>query len=798
MHMRLARLLIRLLIRLKQRQIAYALCLSFLSLHVSSQMALLYFTSIAYTQNMDQYRYENLDHDRPTFRLLRLHQGMQGELTCNLFQALLHRDDLIQYEALSYTWGAPATPRSVTVDEQELAITENLYQALISLRHPNTDRILWIDAICIDQGNTKERSHQVAQMSDIYKQADCVVFFLGRATYSTDAFMDYMSLFQQERSKYVYRSWARDDGRWKVIQEAIQGEINKPDIEMLSLGLKGLLNRSWFLRVWILQEVANAKNAIVCCGRKEIAASVFSIAPVIFNVSPSVHCQSVIDIMPGPWRQSSWWSKGPCLYTLLSKFGGAQATESQDLIYALRGIATDKESPVLAPDYDKSEECLVQDVVRFLFDFEYDVKMAWSVLGTIRDVIRGLERIKDLIFMERIRTGEVSRLDSLLQAPGFTFSPTAVEAAIQYDETGLMMEVLIKYAKAYDISTKTLLAAMETGSIPVVQVLEQHLGNGVAAATEEMLLAAANNHRYGEDMVSYILERNQDLDDYSLVAEAAASNSAHATKIIQQLRSRGSRITMTLQFHKNALKSGCYKELLLLFINYPLVELRIRDEVADVGANKSADGLAENARTVFRSIAKFLISHAAYYDDIFDIFRQSSRQMEGHGYNILEELALCAVEVFKEGGRSLSVRCEQFEKKSGTLNWIAKESGLDLCITIGAVTASIEGRFTRGMSRLLAQRRDSVDIDPDAAAEVIRTYRHGEHNDILMTEFILLYRGGRFQHTKVISEALKARYCNPQSWPLKRLLHTALEYDCFETCRRLLSCDAVPVLQCCS
>lgn len=105
---------------------------------------------------MDQYRYKRLDHDRPTFRLLRLHQGNLGELTCNLFEALLHHDTLIQYEALSYTWGASATPRSVTVDEQKLAITENLYQALISLCRPYTDRILWIDAICIDQGNKKE------------------------------------------------------------------------------------------------------------------------------------------------------------------------------------------------------------------------------------------------------------------------------------------------------------------------------------------------------------------------------------------------------------------------------------------------------------------------------------------------------------------------------------------------------------------------------------------------------------------------------------------------------------------
>ncbi|KAH0490081.1 hypothetical protein TgHK011_001565 [Trichoderma gracile] len=243
------------------------------------------------------------------------------------------------------------------------------------------------NAICIDQANKKERSHQVAHMSEIYRQADSVIFFLGRATYQTDAFMEYMSYVQEERNKHAYRSWNRDDKRWS------------------------LLNRSWFLRVWILQEVANAKSAVVYCGKKNIPANVFSIAPIIFDVKPSKHCQSVIDIMPGPWRKTSWWSKSPCLYTLLLNFGGSQATESRDLIYALKGIATDKESSILTPDYDKSEECLVRDVVRFLFNFDYDTKMDWNMLATIRDAINNLGTIKDRIFKERVMAGEANLLE---------------------------------------------------------------------------------------------------------------------------------------------------------------------------------------------------------------------------------------------------------------------------------------------------------------------------------------------------------------------------------------------------
>lgn len=44
------------------------------------------------------------EHTRvPTFQLLRLYQETQGKMTCNIFKALLHHNDLVQYEALSYT-----------------------------------------------------------------------------------------------------------------------------------------------------------------------------------------------------------------------------------------------------------------------------------------------------------------------------------------------------------------------------------------------------------------------------------------------------------------------------------------------------------------------------------------------------------------------------------------------------------------------------------------------------------------------------------------------------------------------
>lgn len=110
---------------------------------------------------------------RPAIRLLSLNRGSNDDkIRCSLFQAeLQERDNAISYEALSYTWGSPDLTESIIVDGYYLNVTSHLYVALQHLRHQDEDRILWIDAICIDQGNVKERGHQVEQMSKIYKEA---------------------------------------------------------------------------------------------------------------------------------------------------------------------------------------------------------------------------------------------------------------------------------------------------------------------------------------------------------------------------------------------------------------------------------------------------------------------------------------------------------------------------------------------------------------------------------------------------------------------------------------------------
>lgn len=139
---------------------------------------------------MEDFQYEPFDLDKPAFRLLRLSKGDSFDIECELFQAYLDDESIITYDALSYAWGSTKQYDIITVNGRRLGATRNLYLALQKLRLRDEDRILWVDAICIDQSDKKEQGHQVRQMGKIYSKAHQVLIWLGPATDQTNVLMN--------------------------------------------------------------------------------------------------------------------------------------------------------------------------------------------------------------------------------------------------------------------------------------------------------------------------------------------------------------------------------------------------------------------------------------------------------------------------------------------------------------------------------------------------------------------------------------------------------------------------------
>jgi hypothetical protein len=123
--------------------------------------------------------YLPLNHEARSIRLVSIKKGTQDSvLHANLLHVSL--DNAPSYEALSYVWGEMRNPGRLTLNGLEMAITNNLEGTLLQLRSEMDDRLLWVDAICINQEDTKERSHQVQPMRVIYTTARRTLVWLGK------------------------------------------------------------------------------------------------------------------------------------------------------------------------------------------------------------------------------------------------------------------------------------------------------------------------------------------------------------------------------------------------------------------------------------------------------------------------------------------------------------------------------------------------------------------------------------------------------------------------------------------
>lgn len=178
------------------------------------------------------------------------------------------------FVALSYVWGDPSVKREIFIGETSVLVTENLEAALHQLR--NHSRIqegfrIWIDALCINQADPEERAVQVSRMKDIYAKAWRVIVWLGpEAKKSTLAMMAirFLSIRSQEKEP-LHGIYHRVD-RYIIRMPFFQWKHAHTSLRMRKAILRAiyhLLTRSYWRRLWIIQEVAlAARRSPVLCG----------------------------------------------------------------------------------------------------------------------------------------------------------------------------------------------------------------------------------------------------------------------------------------------------------------------------------------------------------------------------------------------------------------------------------------------------------------------------------------------------------------------------------------------------
>jgi hypothetical protein len=166
-------------------------------------------------------------------RLLRLlpNEDKNAPVQCQLFDYPLQESGkrMHLYEALSYAWGDLDNPCSIYIGEHDLPVTKNLHAPLSQLRNFSLERIIWVDAICIDQKNTKEKEQQIQVMAKIYSQANRVLVWLGEAADNSDQALEEIRAAGGKAANSLNS---------KVIQSAVLA----------------LLQRDWFQRIWVREQ----------------------------------------------------------------------------------------------------------------------------------------------------------------------------------------------------------------------------------------------------------------------------------------------------------------------------------------------------------------------------------------------------------------------------------------------------------------------------------------------------------------------------------------------------------------
>ena len=225
---------------------------------------------------MEKYQYDALP-SRTSIRLIKFNQeeSRKGPLvTCSFVIA----DALSppEYIALSYVWGDASDTVAVSLEGKAMKVTKNLAAALT--RFSKTPALLWADALCINQEDDVEKSHQVNMMAEIYGKATNATVWLG-----PDHHNDAPSVFQAfkeliEGTGAIVETGGRfgnfdedtGDLHWQL-RDGTSGVLTLPKIfvdpdQGDKAKLERFLQLPWFSRTWTLQEVGLAANVAVLWG----------------------------------------------------------------------------------------------------------------------------------------------------------------------------------------------------------------------------------------------------------------------------------------------------------------------------------------------------------------------------------------------------------------------------------------------------------------------------------------------------------------------------------------------------
>jgi hypothetical protein len=311
--------------------------------------------------------YLKLDCNQNLIRLLYLSPASSDTHVIRCHFAVASLDENPDYEALSYVWGHTNDTQKVQVGGVAVTVTSNLLSALRHLRLDERERILWVDALCIDQADLDERRHQVSLMGRIYGQASRVVVWLGEGWNGSDTAMEFLRRLGEDKTLHLVASLEPN--------LCVNGlRVDSPE---LSGHIAHLFDLPWWKRTWTVQEFVLAQKLVFQCSRSIITREAFSMALKNFWVHGNGCCVDQADICGPNLRLILGQSFKPSarldflarargdsysILTAISSFCKREVTDPRDRVYGMLALGTGEYANLLEPDYTRSTEQVYEAV----------------------------------------------------------------------------------------------------------------------------------------------------------------------------------------------------------------------------------------------------------------------------------------------------------------------------------------------------------------------------------------------------------------------------------------------------
>lgn len=374
--------------------------------------------------------YSELKLDKETIRIVEIISGSSDKIGIKLTKERLE-DIKDKYEALSYVWGSSDPAQIIEVNGISLPVNPNLFAALRALRKPDAGRSIWIDAICINQADKRERSREVRKMGKIYGLAETVVVFLGPGleSISPGSVGDLFKALNEFGSTNALENPTNENG---FNLEALfqSGGVDKYAV---GRGFVELCLQPWWGRIWIKQEFyLAAKEPVWYWDRARTGNAALKGAidqldknfeDLYAHGGSNSNFHSKIQTMLGDKSISQFRHDVKYIRELIhrrKKTHGydiprrlyrelsASATEPRDFVYGMLEIFDPTFRKLFVPDYFMSEAVLFSLLTVFLIQYEGWADLLWWYPYRFKDTEFPLTKLPSWLpdFTKRVNLGE--------------------------------------------------------------------------------------------------------------------------------------------------------------------------------------------------------------------------------------------------------------------------------------------------------------------------------------------------------------------------------------------------------